>query len=169
MARRHFDSKGFPKLKEIIREICQYVEGLEVEYTDPPFSGNVIDPRDTKYGNREVISDVDFVHGISKRPFKVNGIYVVGGQVAYLPDSYNTGKHDLDMIVKTNAEIVSFSPNVELLIWNNLSNVLENGKGSWEDRDGKEFVLDLFKEDKEFTPLEPPYLQIYPTIRRVDS
>jgi hypothetical protein len=168
MARRHFDSKGFPKLKEITKEICDYVEGLEVEYTDFPISGNVIDSRNTKYGEEIISSDVDFVQGIAERPFKVTGIYVVGGQVPYLPDSYNVGEHDLDMIIKTNADRVTFSPEIESQIWIMLSNVLEDGKGYWIDRNTKEFVLDLFDGTRE-NPLKPPYLQIYPVVKKVDS
>ena len=167
MAMRHFDSRGFPKLKEIIREICQYVRGLEVEYTDYPFAGNIITPKNREYGNRIVSSDVDFVQGIPTKPFKVNGIYVVGGQVAYLPDSYNTGEHDLDMIVKTNADTVTFSRGVEYDILDELEKVLNDGKEDLLDK--KEFVLDIFKEHREETPLRPPYLQIFPKMKRIDS
>ena len=165
MAKKHFDSKGFPKLKEIIRELCGYVEGLEVEYTNFPFTGNVFDP---EYGDRLIGWNVDFVQGIPQKPFKVNGIYVVGGQVLYLPDSYNTGEHDLDMVVKTNADRITFySFEVEGQILDHLANVLENEKGCSPDRDKKEFVLDLFDIDRE-SP-EPPYLQIYPVVKRVES
>lgn len=167
MARRHFDDKGFPKLKEIIREICRYVEGLEIEYTDFPFCGNVIDPRNTEHGYRLISPEVDLVQGISRRPFKVDGVYIVGGQVPYLPDSYNKGEHDLDMVVKTNTDRVTFSHRVESQIWHNLANVLENGRGCFTDRDKKEFALDLF--DGEESPLEPPYLQIYPLMKKVES
>jgi len=168
MARRHFDDNGFPKLKQIIGEICQYVEGLTVEYIDYPISGNIIDPRNTVFGNRIISVNVDFIQGIPNTPFKVNGIYIVGGQVAYLPNSYNTGEHDLDLVVKTNANRVTFSSEVEDLILYNLANVLENGKGCYIDRIKKEFALDLFFVHKE-NPLEPPYLQIYPILKRVDS
>lgn len=166
MARRHFNIRGFPKLDKIIREICGYVEGLEVEYTDHQSVGNVVDSKKTKYGNRIVSSSVDFFQGIPTRPFKVNGIYVVGGQFAYLPESYNTG-HDLDMVVKTNADRVTFSPDVESDICCELSNILNNGNGCWTDRDTEKFALHLFDKDMEENPLKPPYLQIYPTMERV--
>lgn len=168
MARRHFDGKGFPRLKKITGEICGYVEGLEVEYTDYPFTGNVIDPRKTKYGDRLICQEVDFVQGISEQPFKVNEIYVIGGQVPHLPDSYNTGEHDMDMIVRTNAKMVTFTPGIEYGIFHNLANVLENGKGCWIDRVKKEYSLDLFDEDGE-DQLYPPYLQIYPIVKKVES
>lgn len=169
MARRHFDSKGFPKLNEIIMEICQYVEGLEIKYTDFPFTGDVIDPRNTKYGKETIIENVDFVQGISERPFKVNEIYIVGGQVAYLPKAYHTGEHDLDMIVRTNANRVTFTPGAGGAIWLNLGDILNNGKGCSSERDGKKFALDLFDEHKKINPLEPPYLQIYPIMKKVES
>lgn len=164
MARRHFDDNRFPKLDEIIKEICVYIEGLEIEYTDFPLTGNVIDPRDNKYGNRVVSSDADFVQGIPERPFKVNGIYVVGWQVPYLPNSYNK-KHNLDLLVKTNAERVTFSPQVEGDIWYNLESVLEHGKDIWTGKHNK-FALHVYTDDEE-AMLDPPYLQIYPTVKKV--
>lgn len=164
MAKRHFDKNGFPKLNNILSEIRRYVSGLEVEYTDFPFAGNVIDPRNTRYGDRFVCLDVAFVQGIQKKPFKVQGVYVVGGQVAYLPDSYNTGEHDLDMVVRTNANQVTFSLDVQTAILLNLNKILNNGK---EDSDTKAFVLDMF-EDIEI-PLTSPYLQVYPEIKKVEK
>jgi len=168
MARRHFDNKGFPNLKRIIKEICEYVESLEIEYINFSSMGNIIDTNNTAHGHREVSYDVDFAPDLSKKPFKVKGIYVVGGQVAFLPDSYNTGNHDLDLVVKTNVGVVSFSDQAEGGVLCGLGDILNNGKGCWTDRETKEFALDLFDDEPE-APLKPPYLQIYPLIKRTDS
>jgi hypothetical protein len=57
-----------------------------------------------------VSEGVDFVQGISAKPFRVRGIYVVGGQVDYLPESYNFGNHDLDLVFKTNVQKLTLTP-----------------------------------------------------------
>ena len=164
MARRHFNAEGFPKLDAIVREICGYVGGLEVEYTALPPRGNVIDPSNTPHGERVVSEGVDFIEGIPPTPFKAKGIYVVGGQASYLPRSYHRGNHDLDMVVTTNAREVAFTPDVERDvdverdIWHELCSILNDGRR--ETKVGKEFFLDLFCEGGE--QIEKPYYKLYP-------
>ena len=164
MARRHFDGTGLPKTEEIIREICQYVGGLGVVFTGRAFRGDVIDLRPTRYGSRIISRDADFVQDVSKNPFKVNRIYVVGGQVRFLPESYN-GERDLDMIVETNAGEVASFPQVTRDICYKLSKILNNGMSPEFiiETNRKRYVLDLF-----LGPVKPPYLQIYPLLQKVE-
>ncbi|MFC1691061.1 hypothetical protein ACFL0W_02660 [Nanoarchaeota archaeon] len=178
MARRHFEQNGFPNIERIIKEICSYVGELELEYTgleseypDRPLQGNIINSKKTRYGRRVISSDLSLVEGLPKRPFKVNEIYVVGSQVEYLPDSYLTGEHDLDLVVTTNAEAVTGSSLVEYEILSNLLNILNNLRREHIHEDfykTKEFVIGLV-DAQPHNPLEPPYLQIHPIMKKVEG
>lgn len=152
MAKRHFDEKGFPKLKEITFEICEYVKGLEIKLiNENPYFGNILD-----FKNQIIEKDVIFNYPLDIKPFKVKRIYVVGEQVKYLPNSY-LGEHNLNLIIETNInKITTPKPEIHNIIIHNLEKTINNEK---------EFKLNFIIEGK----LKSPYLQIYPKMKKVLS
>lgn len=164
MAMRHFNGNKLPMLDVIASEITDYFTELPNRYrhvaakilTDKNF-GKDIDVFKFTEEDMTVMALMQCIQTVPERSVKINGIYVVGSQVAHLPESYLQGNHDLDIILRTNIIEVIENPNVR-----NLSVLLL--KYHMNDRYGvsqqpKEHFLDIVHEDSR-EPLRKPYLKI---------
>ena len=99
MARRHFDARGYPKLEMIIQEMQRYLKKIKVEYIESNLARIIDTNFPTSSDKRVIFGQVELANGMPTAPFTLKSVTVVGGQVAYLPESFNTGSHDLDIYV----------------------------------------------------------------------
>ena len=167
MARRHFNENGFPKLELLIKDILDFFDNLKI-------SPNGSRTNVTYLGTSPYIDKMINLNGpiTLKRKrrqdrFRIEEIYVVGGQAEYLPERYNTGKHD---VFRTNVKEITNDNNIAGDFLYFLTSHLNDGIYSWEQADTKEFFIDLHEEYNYLGYLNlvhPPYLQIYPKMRKV--
>ncbi|NQU79319.1 hypothetical protein HQ545_06150 [Candidatus Woesearchaeota archaeon] len=158
MAKRHFDERGHPDLDLISEEIHDYFGNLSERYTaiardiliahNFGRNFNVMAPKQEDYLAMMLAADMK---AMPDKPAKVNEIYVIGGQVPFLPDSYNAGDHDLDLRVETNLEQLYPGTNLASLPLE----VLHYFMNDRTDGKSREFQIDISHE-----PIYGPRLQI---------
>ncbi len=165
MARKHFDRRGYPKLKMIAGEIIQYLSHLPETYLQQV--DQII--KENNYGmnlgpaylNDEVDSLVyELLRNREKRPsvpVTVNGIFVVGGQAVFLPDSYHTGDHDLDIKIVCDIETSAADELTRNFVIGTLYYKL-NGKDGIK-RNSKDFLIDV-AHACDNDPLKKPFFEI---------
>ncbi len=109
-----------------------------------------------------MFSDAEFMSGISASPFIVLSIYVVGGQVDFLPSRFNVGEHDLDLRFRTNARDVCKNRGMDGVFSHHLSSFLNDGR-YFNSLMPKKYVIHIMDS----YGLHSPYLQVYPQLDRV--
>ena len=167
MAKRHFDERGFPNIDLIRSEICDF--SGEESYVTVARMAQLLGSEG--FADEQLESAINymglfgqFVHTLPT----INQIDIVGSQSLHLPESYLTGDHDLDLILRTTPhESFDADPIVqrftlrELLRYfmNDPTKQLENPSG--ERTASKEFFIDIYDETM-VGGLKQPNLQIYP-------
>ena len=167
MARRHFDEGGHPNIDLIRSELCHFSGEETYRTVNRLFELKGLDG----FSGEQLEAAINYLglfgQFVPILP-RINGIYVVGSQARHLPESYLTGNHDLDLILRTTPdELFGENPMVhrntlrELLRYfmNDPTKKLENPTGK--KSVSKEFFIDIYDETM-VGGLKQPNLQIHP-------